>query len=178
MKNIILFLSVLLIVGCSGKKKVDDFKDQEVQGSLEKGQTYSQTGELGVNKDKVIVARDRVVLVEKLKQLNFEVKALQDEVYGVDEYQSRGSYGDLEKCLTKKKIRREDSALAKWPRKNFLTTRLDLKKENVGYDEKGQLVGLDEKSLSVEMDRLENAKEELGKDRESLQIEIQKCKAL
>lgn len=175
MKKCIFVVSVVFMLGCAGKK-VDDFKDQEVKGALDKGQTYSQTGELGVNKDKVIIARDRVVLVEKLKQLNFEVKTLQDEVYGVDEYQSRGLFGDLEKCLRKKKIKREDSALAKWNRKNFLTTRLDLKKENVGYDEKGQLVGLDDKSLSVEMDRLENAKEELGKDRETLQIEIQKCK--
>lgn len=175
MKKIFQTLLILTLVGCAGKK-VDDFKDQEVKATLEKGQTYSQSGELGVNKDKVIVSRDRVVLVEKLKQLNFEVKSLQDEVYGVDEYQSRGLYGDFEKCLAKKKIRRESSALANWKRKNFLTTRLDLKKENVGYDEKGQLVGLDEKSLSVEMDRLENAKEELSKDRETLQIEIQKCK--
>lgn len=173
MKKIGLVLTVLcFVVGCSSKSKKDaDIKSQEIKSELTRVESINQKETIGVNKDEDVVVQKKVKLAEYLKDIAYQVRKKQDELYGSRRFNTRGLYGRYEECLATKKqkpkIARQmvlkDDELGK------------IEADKFGYDEKGQMVVFEEQKLRDKIRDLESKKDQLFAQEEELLSELNGC---
>lgn len=175
MKKIILLSTLCaLLASCSSKDKKDaDIKAQELDTSLEKTEVLNQKEALGVNKDEEVIVQKKTKLADYLKDVSYQVRKKQDELYGSRRFNTRGLYGRYEECMASKK------------QKPKLARQMVLKDQELGqvnadkfgYDEKGQLVALEEQKLRDKIRDMEDKKNRLFAQEEELLAEIKTCES-
>jgi hypothetical protein len=174
-KNIlvaVIFVLAGFLFSCSSKSKKDaDIKSQEISTKIEKAEPLSQNESLGVNKDEDVIIQKKTNLVDYLKNVSFQVRRKQDELYGSRRFNTRGLFGRYEECLVGKK------------QKPKVARQMVLKDEELGqieagkfgYDEKGQMVALEEQKLRDKIRDMEDKKNRLYAQEEELLAEINAC---
>ena len=175
MKNLILILSLLgVIASCSSKSKKDaDIKAQDISTQVDKAESLSQTESVGVNKDEEVIIQKKTKLADYLKDISYQVRKKQDELYGSRRFDTRGLFGRYESCVATKS------------QKPKVARQMVLKDEEIGqieagkfgYDEKGQMVVLEEKKLRDKIRDMEDKKNRLYAQEEELLAELSSCEA-
>lgn len=167
--------SVNFLISCSSKSKKDaDIKAQDISTQIEKAEVLNQSEMVGVNKAEEVVVQKKTNLIDYLKDLSFQVRRKQDELYGSRRFNTRGLFGRYEECLVNKKqkpkVARQmvlkDSELGQ------------IEADKFGYDEKGQMVALEEQKLRDKIRDMEDKKNRLYAQEEELLSEINNCEAL
>jgi len=172
---LIIFISTGFLFSCSSKSKKDaDIKDQQISTKIEKAEPLNQSESLGVNKDEEVIVQKKTNLVDYLKNVSFQVRRKQDELYGSRKFNTRGLFGRYEECLVGKK------------QKPKVARQMVLKDDELGqieagkfgYDEKGQMVALEEQKLRDKIRDMEDKKNRLYAQEEELLSEINTCESL
>ncbi len=175
MKKLILTLCALaLIAGCSSKSKKDaDIKVQEISTNVEKAETISAKETVGVNKDEEVIVQKKTKLVDYLKDISYQVRKKQDELYGSRRFNTRGLYGRYEECMSSKKQK------PKVARQMLLKDDElgQIEADKFGYDEKGQMVALEEQKLRDKIRDMEDKKNRLYAQEEELLSEVNTCES-
>lgn len=171
----LIFMSVGFLFSCSSKTKKDaDIKGQEISAPMDKVEPLSPTESLGVNKSEDVVVQKKTNLVEYLKNISFQVRRKQDELYGSRRFNTRGMFGRYEECLGGKK------------QKPKVARQMVLKEDELGqieadkfgYDEKGQMIAVEEQKLRDKIRDMEDKKNRLYAQEEELLAEINNCESL
>jgi hypothetical protein len=175
MNQIILALCALILaVGCSSKTKKDaDIKSQEIATTIDKSEAMNQKETIGVNKDEEVIVQKKTKLTDYLKDISYQVRKKQDELYGSRRFNTRGIYGRYEACMMgrkeKPKVARQmvlkDDELGQ------------IEADKFGYDEKGQMVALEEQKLRDKIRDMEDKKNRLYAQEEELLGEMNTCEA-
>lgn len=177
-KNIyfsLVFIAMGFLFACSSKTKKDaDIKGQEIAAPMDKVEPLSSTESLGVNTSEDMVVQKKTNLVEYLKNISFQVRRKQDELYGSRRYNTRGMFGRYEECLVSKK------------QKSKVARQMVLKEDELGkiesdkfgYDEKGQMIAVEEQKLRDRIRDMEDKKNRLYAQEEELLAEINNCESL
>lgn len=173
MKKLILLISFgFIIFGCSSKSKKDaDIKAQELTSKVDKAEMLNQSESIGVNKDEEVIVQKKTKLVDYLKDISYQVRKKQDELYGSRRFNTRGLYGRYEACVAGKK------------QKPKIARQMVLKDDELGqleagkfgYDEKGEMVALEEQKLRDKIRDMEDKKNRLYAQEEELLAEVNAC---
>ncbi len=83
----------LVLAGCAH----DQYKAHKISSNLKYAEPITGNEELGVKNGDLVVQK-KVLMSEQLRDLQNKVYALQDRVYGDEDYHSEGIYGALVKC--------------------------------------------------------------------------------
>lgn len=168
-------LLALVLAGCASKSKKDaDIKDQEIKEEISKKDPVGLKETIGVNGDKDVVVQKRTELADYLKQITYQVKAKQDEIYGSRKFGTRGLYGRYEKCFRKsgmdgsliaRNIALKDDELGQ------------LEADRFGYDKTGKFVALEETKMREKIRDLESKRNQLFASEEELRSELVRCEA-
>lgn len=86
----------LFLAGCAHDKN----KAEKISTNLKYSEPVTGNEQLGVKNGDLVVQK-KVLMNEQLRELQNKVYALQDRVYGNEEYHSEGIYGELKKCRAK-----------------------------------------------------------------------------
>ncbi len=171
---ILVFSLVGFLFSCSSKsKKEADIKAQDISSKIERIEPLNQNENLGVNENEEVVVQKKTNLVEYLKNISYQVRRKQDELYGSRRFNTRGLFGRYEECLSRRK------------QKPKVARQMVLKDEELGqieadkfgYDEKGQMVALEEKKLRDKIRDMEDKKNRLYAQEEDLLAEINNCES-
>lgn len=173
-KTIFIMTLFSVLVGCFSKSKKDaDIKAQDLNSNLERSESLNQKEALGVNKEEEVVVQKKTKLIDYLKEVSYQVRKKQDELYGSRRFNTRGLYGRYESCVATKKqkpklaraIVLKDGELGQ------------LEADKFGYDEKGELVALEDQKLRDKIRDMEEKKNRLFAQEEELLSEINLCEA-
>ena len=168
--SLTIFLS--LVTACSSKdKKDEDIKAQEVSTVLNRAETINNKETLGTNKDEEVIVQKKTKIVDYLKEVSYQVRKKQDELYGSRRFNTRGLYGRYEECMAAKKQK------PKIARQMVLKDQElgQISADKVGYDEKGQLIALEEQKLREKVRDMEEKKNRLYGQEEELLAELKAC---
>ncbi|MEY4616164.1 MAG: hypothetical protein RJB66_1124 [Pseudomonadota bacterium] len=171
-KNVLVALTCLIFVSCSSKEKKDaDIKAQDLKTSVERAELLSSKETLGVNKDEEVIVQKKTKLVDYLKEVSYEVRKKQDELYGSRRFNTRGLFGRYEECMSQKKQK------PKIARQMVLKDQElgQINADKFGYDEKGQLVAVEEQKLRDKIRDMEDKKNRLFAQEEELLTEVRTC---
>lgn len=173
MKNLILIpLFSIVIISCSSKEKKDaDIKAQDISTTVTRAEVINSKEALGVNKDEEVIVQKKTKLADYLKDISYEVRKKQDELYGSRRFNTRGLYGRYEECMATKK---QKPKLAR----QIIVKDQELGQVNAdkfGYDEQGQMVALEEQKLRDKIRDMEDKKNRLFAQEEELLGEIRAC---
>jgi hypothetical protein len=172
--SLILIVALISVCGCSSKSKKDaDIKAQEITTTVEKSEAINQKETLGVNKDEEVIIQKKTKLTDYLKDVSYQVRKKQDELYGSRRFGTRGIYGRYEECMAKKK-QKPKVARAMVLKDEELG---QIEADKFGYDEKGQMVALEEQKLRDKIRDMEDKKNRLFAQEEELLSEINTCEA-
>lgn len=175
MKNQMIFLVLVaasLLNGCFSKSKKDaDIKAQDISTVSEKSEAMSSSETVGVNKDENVVVQKKVKLIDHLKEVSYQVRKKQDELYGSRRFNTRGLYGRYEKCMAanQKKTKVARNMVLKE------TEFGQLEADKFGFDEKGEMVALEEQKLRDKIRDLEGMRNRLFSQEEELLSAISEC---
>lgn len=171
-KTILIFGALALVAGCSSKSKKDaDIKAQEITTTVDKSEMINQKETVGVNKDEEVIVQKKTKLTDYLKDISYQVRKKQDELYGSRRFNTRGLYGRYEECTASKK-QKPKVARQMVLKDNELG---QIEAEKFGYDEKGQMVAVEEQKLRDKIRDMEDKKNRLYAQEEELLSEVNTC---
>lgn len=171
-KLIFAFCLVVLGVGCSSKSKKDaDIKAQEISTNVDKGEKITEKETVGVNKDEEVIVQKKTKLTDYLKDIAFQVRKKQDELYGSRRFNTRGLYSRYETCMAAKK--QKPKVARQMVLKDDELGQIEADK--FGYDEKGEMVALQEQKLRDKIRDMEDKKNRLYAQEEELTAELTSC---
>jgi hypothetical protein len=175
MKKLILALSVIgMFAACSSKSKKDaDIKAQEINTTIDKAEALNKSETIGVNKDEEVVVQKKTKLADYLKEVAYQVRKKQDELYGSRRFNTRGLYGRYEECMSRKKQKPKVARQMVMKDDEFGK----LEADKFGYDEKGKMVAVEEQKLRDKIRDMEDKKNRLYAQEEELMTEINSCEA-
>lgn len=168
------FAAVLALglTGCSSKTKKDaDIKAQDMSQSIEKTEMLNPTETIGVNNSEDVVVQKKTNLADYLKEVSYQVRRKQDELYGSRRFNTRGIYGRYEECVAAKK-QKPKLARQMVLKDNELG---QIEADKFGYNEKGQMVAVEEQKLRDKIRDMEDKKNRLFAQEEELLAEINSC---
>lgn len=170
MKNIFLFLTVLTVISCSSKKKIES-----VNTEMEDKTQINSTTAVGKNNSGETVIQEKTKLVDYLVELERQVYTLEETIYGNKAYGNIGKFGSYENCATEL----QKKTTGKWgmiemPEKIILT-KLGQPKKKTGMDEKKNLVVLSEEEITARIKRFEDYKDSYEKQEDWFGVEIKNC---
>jgi hypothetical protein len=170
MKRWILFISILSIISCSSKKKIES-----VETEMENQAQIDATTAIGQNSTGDTVIQEKVRLVDYLVDLERQVYTSEETIYGNKSYGNIGKYGALENCMTEL----QKKSTGKWgmvelPDK-VLLTKLGGPKKKAGIDEKKHLVLLSEEEITGRIKRFEDYKQTYDNQEDWFELEIKNC---
>ncbi|MGE0526588.1 MAG: hypothetical protein AB7G93_15515 [Bdellovibrionales bacterium] len=167
-----ILLGFILLSGCKSRPH----KAENIETQLERAAQISGNQKVGL-KDGDMVVMDKVEMSEKLRDLQNEVYALEDRVYGTRKLGSLGLYGDLKACRRKMASRQfGGSGTLVWTEPlDRLTDKEDELK--IGLDEKKELVGVSEEYLRDRLNRFRGYKLILQKRADEFTDRIASCKS-
>lgn len=198
MKKLILFSVTLLVVaGCSSKKKREEqvLKDQNINTTLSKEETLGESTSIGVDDKGNVMHMDKTQLAEYLQNLKYDTFKEYEALYGIREYSSKGLAGKVDACNTKanqkkyggdgtavKPVDRSDvlntELLAEWKNFNKNKTSSDTNATvDVGYNEKGQVTAVTKENLLETVDRFQDYRKTLAQKRTELEQMLATCEA-
>ncbi len=174
MKHLLLLSSLFVFAACSSSlEKKNEVK--ELDTKLEKEQKISGNDKLGVRDNKLVVQK-KVLLAEELRALENETYGIEYEVYGNREYGTKGLYGVYRDC----KGDLNSVALGGTGKLIPIEPAAPVIKEDapfeLGEDEEGQLVGISEEYLTQRIDRFKKYRKVLRQRREEYETKVRICK--
>lgn len=161
----------LLVSACSSKPpitKIDtELKDQQTIGSES----------LGKNKEGNYVLQKKEDLASNLLDLQRDVTALEQGIYGNKAYGNKGKYGVLEDCRIELRAKNNGKWEMVEPAPKTILNKEETKMvKKMGLDEKGKLVLLTEEELTERIKRFERYKNSYETQDEWFDTEIKACK--
>jgi hypothetical protein len=154
MKYGILIMSVIAMMACSSKQKIDKVETEMEDASAINNETF-----IGKNSSGDTVIQEKVKLADYLLDLEREVYTSEESIYGNKSYGNIGKYGSLENCMTELQKRNTGKwGMVELPEK-VLLTKLGEPKKKAGMDEKKQLVLLSEEEITGRIKRFEGYKQ-------------------
>ena len=165
-------LGLTLVIGCASNPN----KAEKIDTELTKGQSLSGDEQVGVKRGNLVVQR-KVQMNEELRALQFEVYELEDHIYGNRKYGGTGLYGSLKSC-------RAETASPKYggDGKVIWTEPIDrvTDKEDeytIGIDEHDKIVAITEEFLKDRIKRFQKYKQILTKRRDEYEQKLEICDA-
>lgn len=170
-KSLYLFVLVLGVSACRSNPN----KAEKIETKMEQSGKVSGNEQVGVKKGEMVV-QSKVVMAEKLRDLQNGVFSLEDRVYGTRKLGSLGMYGELKTCRRKLASRQYGgSGTLVWTEPlDRVTDKEDELK--LGLDEKQELVGVSEEYLRDRLQRFGGYKQILQKRADEYQDRIEECK--
>ena len=170
MSKWIFILGLVVITGCSSKKKID-----KVDTEMEDQTRINSTTSVGKNSTGDTVLQEKTKLVDYLVDLERQVYTSEETIYGNRSYGNIGKYGALENCMTEL----QKKTTGKWgmvelPEK-ILLTKMGGPKKKTGIDEKKQLVVLSEEEITSRIKRFEDYKQAYEDQEDWFELEIKNC---
>jgi hypothetical protein len=170
MKTWILIMSVLALAACSSKKKLET-----VETELEGQAKINNTTSIGKAGSGDTVIQEKTKLVDYLVDLERQVYAAEETIFGNKAYGNIGKYGALENCA----VELQKQTSGKWgmvemPEKIVLT-KLGGPKKKPGIDEKKRLVVLSQEEITARIKRFEDYKEAYENQDDWYDTEIKNC---
>jgi hypothetical protein len=153
------------LTGCKSNPKIETIDTKLGQSQTAGGLT------IGVNADDRLMYQKKVDIVNEMVQVEDEVRALSDKVYGTPEYNSKGLYGKAMACRKKKAMKTG----------NFdsipnHTPVIEEDQVKVGQEEHSKkLIALTEENLQVRLTRFREYKKTLYSRQEELEGYIEQC---
>lgn len=179
MKKVTYFLvcslaASLLLPACATNPNKAEKLDTEIQKKEDMGGGTT----IGLNEKDEMVMQKKIRLADYVRQLQFEVYGLEDNIYGGDESGNKGLWGVLEDCQTKENSSEMggEGTYVKMPEKARLTDRED-QFQKIGLDEKKNLVAISTDYLKDRIRRFENYKETYKKRKDWYETQIKICNA-
>lgn len=156
---------------CRSKEPV-----QEIKTELEGPQRVGQE-KVGKNSDGKYVLQKKEEIAAALVDLQREVYAAEESIYGNKTYGNKGKFGVLEDC----RIELRAKTNGKWEMvesapKVILSQEESKITKKIGLDEKGKLVLLTEEELTARMKRFERYRQNYERQEEWYDTEIKACK--
>lgn len=164
-------LALVLIGGCAHNPN----KAEKIDTQMKNEGTV--TGETVGIKNGEMVVQKKVLLTEELRDLQYEVYGLEDQVYGSQKYGSEGLYGVLKNCRLELSDKRNggDGKL-QWTEPMDRVT--DKEEEmNIGVDENNKLVAVSDEYVKARITRFKEYKQILLKRQNEYQDKVDICKA-
>lgn len=144
---------------------------------MENEQTVAGNQKVGV-KDGKMVTMDKMAMNEALRDLENEVRSLEDKVYGSRKLDSKGIYGELRSCRTKLSSRQYGgSGTLIWSEPLDRMTESE-DEWKIGLDESGKLVAVQEEYLKERVSRFRNYLRVLEKREDELSHSLEQCKTI
>ncbi|QDK38770.1 hypothetical protein [Bdellovibrio sp. NC01] len=163
----------LFLAACASNPNKAEKLDTEMKKSEDMGGGVV----LGLNEKDEMVMQKKVRLADYVKQLQYEVYGLEDNIYGSDDG-NRGLWGVLEECQTNENSAEigGEGTYVKMPEKARLTDRED-QFQKIGLDEKKNLVAISTDYLKDRIRRFENYKATYKKRKDWYETQIKICNA-
>jgi hypothetical protein len=162
----------MVLVACSH----NPHKATKVDTNLAQSERVSGNQSLGIKSGDMVV-QGKVEMREKLRDLQNEVYALEDKVYGNRKFDSKGLFGELRSCKSKLASRQfGGSGTLVWaePLDRVTDKEEELK---IGLDENNQLVGVQEEYLKDRINRFLGYKRILQKREDEFHQSLGECRA-
>jgi len=170
MKYCFLLLSIIAMMACSSKKKIEN-----VETEIEDANAINNTTSIGKNSSGDTVIQEKMKLADYLIDLEREVYSTEESIYGNKSYGNIGKYGSLENCMTELQKRTTGKwGMVELPEK-VLLTKLGEPKKKAGMDEKKQLVILSEEEITGRIKRFESYKQTYENQEDWFELEIKNC---
>lgn len=137
----------------------------------------SVNGETVGIKDGNMVVQRKTLLSEELRDLQYEVYGLEEQVYGNEAFRTLGLYGVLKNCrlqLTDKRNGGDGKLIWTEPLERVTSKEEDLK---LGIDEKQKLVAVSEEFIKDRIERFKGYKVLLEKRQTEYQQKVDICTA-
>jgi hypothetical protein len=160
-----------LLAGC----KSNPHKAEKIETNLDSKQQVSGAQSLGLKNGEMVV-QEKSEMNEKLRDLQNQVFALEDKVYGNRKFDTKGLYGELRSCKSKLASRQYGgSGTLVWAEPLDRVT--DKEEEmNVGLDEGNKVVGVKEEYLKDRLARFQGYKKILQKREDEFTETLEECK--
>jgi hypothetical protein len=172
MRKAIGLFCLIFAVSCSTNRH----KAEKLDTNLAGGEQVSGAQKVGLKAGEMVV-QGKVEMREKLRDLQNEVFALEDKVYGNRKFDSKGLYGELRSCKSKLASRQYGgSGTLVWAEP---LDRVTDKEEDMqmGLDENNQLVGVQEEYLKDRYNRFLGYKRILQKREDEFNEDLANCRA-
>lgn len=172
MKNIILLAAVTLLCACSN----NPHKAENVETKMDSATNINGGERVGL-KDGNMVIQKKTLLAEELRDLQYDVFGLEDNVYGNTKYKSQGLYGQLKSCKLELSDKRNggDGKLI-WTEPIDRVTDKEEEK-TLGLDEEKNLVAVSEEFIKDRIKRFKEYKRILVKRQNEYEEKLEICKA-
>lgn len=160
-----------VVNGCASNPN----KVQKVETNLDSKEKVTGNQLMGIKKDETLVVQEKTDLRERLRDLQNEVYALEDKVYGMRKYDSLGLYGDLRNCEKKTASKQYGGpGVLVWtePLDRVSDKEKDYK---FGKDEQNNLVSVSEEFVKDRLERFQNYKFILQKREDEFKEKIETC---
>lgn len=163
-------LPLLFLLSCQH----DPYRAKKINTQLKKSSSVRGNEKIGVKNQQLIIQK-KVMINEQLRQLQNDVHELEDKVYGNKKYGSEGLYGHLKRCkrrLSSKEYGGDGKLI--WTEAPERITDKE-QKWNIGFDEKGQLVGVSKEFLKNRIEKFRNHKHVLEQREMEYKEKIEIC---
>jgi hypothetical protein len=169
-----IFIVSLALIGLAGCKSNPN-KAEPIETNLERPNTVTGGEKVGLKNGEMVVL-DKVQIAEKLRDVQNQVYALEDRVYGMRKFGSLGLYGELKACrrkLASRQLGGTGSMVWTEPLDRITDKEDDLK---IGLDEQKDLVGVSQEYLRDRLSRFQGYKMILQKRNDEFEEKIEECK--
>lgn len=175
MKILLMFavLALLAGMGCSSSPH----KAEKIETSMTTSEKVGNDGSsIGV-KDGNMVFQKKVQMNEELRALQIEVYELEDRVYGNRKFGSKGLHGVLKRCRTELASAKfgGDGKLRYVPPIDRVTDKEEEYK--IGVDENDKIIAVSEEFLKDRIARFQDYKRVLQKREDEMQESVDICEA-
>jgi len=167
--QLMVVLTVLGLGACASKHKAE-----ERDTRLEKAQTVNGNT-VGLDKDGKVMVQTKVFLAESLRSLEKDVYATENDLYGNEQYGTRGIQGVLKECEKKLADPRIGGSGKLKPLASSGPVTETEEELKFVIDENGNLVGVTEEKLRDRIERFRGYKKVLSARKAELSTEIEIC---
>ncbi|MBK9295040.1 MAG: hypothetical protein IPM57_11490 [Oligoflexia bacterium] len=172
MKNILLIIPVFILSACAS----NPHKAEKIDTKMETSSKINGEEKVGI-KDGNMIVQKKTLLAEELRDLQYDVYGLEDNVYGNTKYGSQGLYGQFKNCRLELSDKNNggDGKLM-WTEPIDRVTDKEEEK-TLGLDEEKNLVAVSEEFIKDRIKRFKQYKRLLMKRQNEYNEKLDICKA-